>query len=485
MNINKKSLLHEPIVKALDAAIANDRLRAPVLRVIERKAYRAFLGENAGSSPDRTKEDKFYMIRSAIHAVDRAYKNKTMSGSVRKGLRCYIQNVMLEGGKDIAGEFEKEHGFKPPGFVTISPGKRCNLHCTGCYAGSSDASAPALSFEVFDRIMEEKKKLWGSYFTVISGGEPLLYSSDGKDIFDIARKHSDNFFLMYTNGTLIDEKMAERFAEVGNITPAISIEGFEKETDERRGKGVHKKILRAFANLRNVGVPFGVSMTATRDNAEVLLSDELIDYYSNEQGALYGWIFQYMPIGRSFTLDMMVTPQQRLRMFRRMWSLVKDRGLFIADFWNSGTATYGCISAGRGSGYFYIEWNGNVTPCVFNPYSVHNINDVYANGGDLNTVLFSPFMKGIREWQDNYCLKRAKNEVGNLMRPCPIRDHYAVMRKLIEDCGASPTDENAEEALKDEEYQRGLTAYGEEIEKLTGDIWKKEYLANDYEIPVQ
>ena len=198
MNINKNSLLHEPIVKVLDAVIANDRLRTPVLRVIERKAYRAFLGENAGSSPDRTKEDKFYMVRSAIHAVDRAYKNKTMSDSVRKGLRCYIQNVMLEGGKDIAGEFEKEHGFKPPGFVTISPGKRCNLHCTGCYAGSSDASAPALSFEVFDRIMEEKKKLWGSYFTVISGGEPLLYKSNGNDLFDIARMRSTSEVLQPT-----------------------------------------------------------------------------------------------------------------------------------------------------------------------------------------------------------------------------------------------------------------------------------------------
>ena len=244
MNINKNSLLREPMVKVLDAAIANDRLRTPILGIIERKAYRAFLGENVENSPDRTREDKFYMVRSMIHAVDKAYRNKTISDSVRKGLRCYMQNVLFESGKDIAREFEKEHGVKPPGFVTISPGKRCNLRCTGCYAGSSDVSAPALSFEVFDRIMEEKKKLWGSYFTVISGGEPLLYKSGGKDLFDIAKKHSDNFFLMYTNGTLINEDMAGRLAEVGNITPAISVEGFEKETDERRGKGVHKKILR-------------------------------------------------------------------------------------------------------------------------------------------------------------------------------------------------------------------------------------------------
>ena len=43
---------------------------------------------------------------------------------------------------------------------------------------------------------------------------------------------------MYTNGTLIDEKMAQRMAEVGNITPAISVEGFEKKTDERGRRNV-------------------------------------------------------------------------------------------------------------------------------------------------------------------------------------------------------------------------------------------------------
>ena len=185
---------------------------------------------------------------------------KDRNRRLSKVYQTYIDFVAKTIKDDLKhGEFEKKHGFKPPGFVTISPGKRCNLRCAGCYAGSSDASAPALSFEVWDRMMEEKKKLWGSYFTVISGGEPLLYRSDGKDLFDIAKKHSDNFFLMYTNGTLIDEDMAGRLADAGNITPAISVEGFEKETDERRGKGVHKKILRAFANLRNVGVPFGIS----------------------------------------------------------------------------------------------------------------------------------------------------------------------------------------------------------------------------------
>ena len=479
MGIGEKMVSYDPIMKMLDTAISNDSIRKLVLRKVEEKAYNSFLGKNEKDCPHGIQQDKLSMVRSMIHAVDKSLERGAISTSVRRGLlTSYVKNVLLrdeEGG--AVKKFKEEYGIDPPGFLTISPTKRCNLKCKGCYAGSSSLDAATLDYDVFDRIMEEKKKLWGSYFTVISGGEPLLYRSDGKDIFDIARKYSDNFFLMYTNGTLIDEEMAEKFAEVGNITTAISVEGFEKETDERRGKGVHKKILAAFENLRKAGVPFGISMTATRNNAEMLLSDELVDYYT-DKGVVYGWIFQYMPIGRSFTLDMMVTPEQRLRMFRRTWSLVKDKGIFVADFWNSGTASYGCVSAGRGAGYLYIDWNGDVTPCVFNPYSMHNINDVYKNGGNLNTVLFSPFMKTIREWENNYCLKRKGNEIGNLMRPCPIRDHYATMRKAIDTCGASPIDENAKEALEDEDYQRGLTAYGEEIGRLTNDIWEKEYLAS-------
>ena len=163
-----------------------------------------------------------------------------------------------------------------------------------------------MDYATVDRIVKEKQNYGTPIFTVISGGEPLLWKSDGKDLLDLGRENPDNYFMFYTNGTLIDKKMAARLAEVGNLTPAISVEGFAEETDERRGKGVFKKILEAMANLREVGVPFGISVTATRHNVEKIVSDEFVDFFYDQQGAIYGWIFQYMPIGRSQTLDLMV-----------------------------------------------------------------------------------------------------------------------------------------------------------------------------------
>jgi hypothetical protein len=43
------------------------------------------------------------------------------------------------------------------------------------------------------------------------------------------------------------------------------MEGFEKDTDKRRGAGVHEKIQKTMEELRRGGNFFGASLTVTRD----------------------------------------------------------------------------------------------------------------------------------------------------------------------------------------------------------------------------
>jgi MoaA/NifB/PqqE/SkfB family radical SAM enzyme len=145
-----------------------------------------------------------------------------------------------------------------------------------------------LDWTTFDRIVTEAKTLWGVRFLAVSGGEPLAYRSEGKDLLDIAEKHPDIFFMFYTNGTLIDGKTARRMAALGNVTPAISVEGWRERTDERRGTGVFDKVLGAMEQLRKAGVFFGISLTATRYNVEEIFSDEFLNFFFEEQGAFYG-----------------------------------------------------------------------------------------------------------------------------------------------------------------------------------------------------
>lgn len=86
----------------------------------------------------------------------------------------------------------------------------------------------------------------------MSGGEPFLWPH----LFKLVEKHSDVAFMLYTNGTLIDEEIAEKMRSAGNISAAISLEGGREATDARRGSGVFDKIMSAMDHLRNKGVAF-------------------------------------------------------------------------------------------------------------------------------------------------------------------------------------------------------------------------------------
>jgi hypothetical protein len=231
------------------------------------------------------------------------------------------------------------------------------------------------------------------------------------------------------------------------------------------------------ANLRQAGVPFGISLTATRHNAEEILSDEFINFFFDEQQAVFGWLFQYMPIGRSYTLDLLPTPEQRVWMWRRTWQIVRERKIMLADFWNSGTVSDGCIAAARDGGYLYVDWNGKVMPCVFVPYSAINIHEIYGKGGTLDDIYKLPYFQAIRQWQWDYAFgKKRPKEHGNWLVPCSLRDHYGIGRELIDRYHPDPEDDMAASALQDGNYYEGMMAYDEELYKLVDPIWEREYL---------
>lgn len=418
-------------------------------------------------------DDRAAMGLAITSSIERGLKNDSLSDAYLRGiLNNLVKTLFFEKGDETtAARFEKEFGLRAPSFLLISPGKACNLRCKGCYA-DSDQERNALEWHIVDRMIQEAKDLWGLRFIVISGGEPFAYRSEGKGIVDLCEKHTDCFFMTYTNSTLITEEVSNRLAKAGNMLLCISVEGWKERTDERRGDGVFDRILGVMDQLKSDGVPFGLSLTGTHYNAEEILSDEFIDFFM-DKGALFSWLFQYMPIGRSYTLDLMVTPQQRAWMWKRSWEIVREKKFFMADFWNHGTACDGCLSAGGhgNGGYFYIDWNGAITPCVFMPYSPVNIRDIYAQGGDLNTVYQTPFFASLRDWQLKY---KADNRNG--LTPCPNRDHHDELEVLLRQYEPDPIDINATETLIDPEYTKGLVAYNREFEALTNDIWQSHYI---------
>ena len=386
-----------------------DAVRKPLVYAVDRLLQESRFWEWR----DRPGWHKIYqqyrlIALSVLHSLDRSIETHILDPQVARTIFELWAGAFLPSKerKLAAQRFCQEFGSAPPWFLVISPTHACNLKCTGCYANSEPKpghrESASLPWEVLDRILTEAKRQWGVPLFVFSGGEPLTYRSQGKDLLDAVEKHKDCLFLMFTNGTLIDQETARRLGKLGNLTPALSVEGLGEQTDQRRGAGVYERVLGAMAHLREVGVPFGISMTATRANCEQILSDQILDFYFEEQGAFYAFIFQYMPIGRYPDLDWMPTAAQRIPFWHRSWEVVRQRRLFLLDFWNHGPMVEGCIAAGRERGYLHVDWNGDVMPCVFMPYAAANMLQIYQQGGNLNDIWTTPFFREVRQWQRDY-----------------------------------------------------------------------------------
>ena len=345
-------------------------------------------------------------------------------------------------------ERASKKGFQIPFSILISPTMRCNLSCIGCYAGNYTKSDD-LEFEVVDRIIQEGKEAGVAFFTIL-GGEPFMRS----DLFDLYQKHNDAFFQVYTNGTLINNKVARKLAELGNAMPMVSIEGFEKETDQRRGRGVYKKIIKAMEILQKHRVPFGYSVAVVRENIKTVTSDKFIDMLI-KKGALIGWYFLYMPIGKTPDLSLMPTPKQRLYLKKRRDHIRANKPLFIIDFWNDAPYVGGCIAA---KDYIHINHRGEVEPCIFTHFTQVNIKNT-----SLKKAMNCQFFKEIRKRQPYS---------DNLYLPCMLIDHPQVSRELYQKCDIYPTHEGAESLFFN--LAEGLDKYAKGVKNIYRKVWEKE-----------
>lgn len=358
-------------------------------------------------------------------------------------------NHLLSGTNKRKAWADRE-GYYPPSTVVISPTMKCNLSCYGCYAGDYQKSLE-LSLEEIDSVLTQMKEM-GVYFAVISGGEPFFKA----DIFEIFKKHSDMAFLVFTHGGLIDEAMVERLIQVGNVMPAFSLEGYQTQTDDRRGPGHFQKVMHAMDLLRQAGLSFCGSFTQTSRNTEIITDADYIDMLV-EKGCFALWLFSYVPVGRNPEIALMPTPEQRDLMRRTTIEFRATKPMLMIDFWNDGPIISGCIAGGRK--YFHINANGDVEPCVFCHFAVDNIRRT-----PLKEALRSPLFRAIREKQGSH---------DNLLRPCMLIDHPEVGREMAAMDGAYSTHEGAAEIFTD--LARDVDTYAAGYARIADPAWEMEF----------
>lgn len=359
-----------------------------------------------------------------------------------------LNSVVLS--RSLKEEVKSKYDCNVPWAILLDPTSACNLSCTGCWA-SEYGNKLNLSFDEIDSIITQGKEI-GIFMYIYTGGEPLVRK---KDIIDLCKKHNDCVFLAFTNATLIDEDLAKQIREVKNFVPAISIEGDKKTTDSRRGDGTYDKVVHAMEILRKYKVPFGASTCYTSANYESITDDEYFDRLISF-GAKFAWFFHYMPIGNDAVPELLLNPDQRETVYRKIRDVRNRKSIFLIDFQNDGEYIGGCIAGGRD--YFHINPNGDVEPCVFIHYSDSNIREK-----NLIECLTSPLFMAYKEGQPFNC---------NHLMPCPMLENPEKLRDIVHATGAHSTDLISEESV--ENLCAKCSSYSEEWRPRAEEIWAEK-----------
>lgn len=307
-------------------------------------------------------------------------------------------------------------GIYLPSIVALSVTSRCNIKCLHCWGERFDPDVD-LPLEDVDRTISEGLA-GGILIYVMTGGEPTLRD----DLWEIYRKHSRATFLILTNGTLIDEAFANTVAEIGRFVFNISLDGFKKTNDARRGEGVFDKVVNAMRLLRERGMAYGISVTVTAANFYEVVSDDFMRF-ATEQGA-YGVFFnKYIPADREPRLEWELSSGQE-KVLRAEVECFRDQYPMLVRIGEVASPDVQTCDAARR--HVHVAPNGDIEPCLFCPVSGGNIRE-----SSLEEVMNGKFFRKIRS-RNAHGLKGKE-----LLKPCMMFRDPAIREELVAMRGGS------------------------------------------------
>jgi MoaA/NifB/PqqE/SkfB family radical SAM enzyme len=270
-----------------------------------------------------------------------------------------------------------------PAFMICSITGRCNLRCKGCYAHREFGGVPdELPAGRWLDIWREARDL-GVSFILVAGGEPFVR----QDVIEAIRQVPEIIFPVFTNGLLLRDETLEHLKGANNLVPVISLEGFQHETDERRGEGVYACLEETIHRLAAIKSFFGVSLTVTEANAGLVTSDEFVREIV-AAGCRLLFFVEYVPVQEG--TEHLALRQKARTMLRTRVRELRDAytALFVA-FPGDEEEMGGCLAAGRG--FVHINPAGNLEPCPFAPYSDTSVCEM-----SLAEALRSRFLREVR-----------------------------------------------------------------------------------------
>lgn len=353
----------------------------------------------------------------------------------------------------------------------------CNLRCIHCRRVTvADQLTPQdLSTEDAFRLIDQIAAVGKPVF-VLSGGEPLFRP----DIFDIAPYATDAGLpvALATNGTLIDDAVAERIKASGVKRVSISFDGADAAThDVFRGlPGSFEAAIRGFRALRAVGLPVQINTTVAKHNQAQL---EAMVQLAKDLDAVGLHLFLLVPVGCGMQIadEQMISAREYERVLNWLYDVEQsepglqlkatcaphyfrvmrlrraedrrkgilrdlpashDRQLYGHPNGQMHAATKGCLA---GTGVCFVSHRGGIFPCGYLPVEAGSIHrqvfgDIWQNS-PLFTELRDPEQLegkcGICQFKSlcSGCRARAYGITGNYLAEEPFCAYEPQTREII------------------------------------------------------
>jgi radical SAM protein with 4Fe4S-binding SPASM domain len=287
---------------------------------------------------------------------------------------------------------QKQSGKRAPMQVSIEVTRRCPLECQHCYnnlpMGDQDARSREMTTEEHFKMLDELVEM-GCFWLLYTGGE-IFARKDFLEIYTYAKKKGF-LITLFTNGTLINEKIADYLVEWPPFAIEITLYGRTRETYEALTMipGSYDRCLRGIRLLKERGLPLKLKTVATSINKhEVVAMRQFAEEDIGVEFKMDGQINPRIDCSQS-PLAVRLTPEEVVALDMSAPKAVAEYASLVereqakSSRLSRGDTVYFC---GGGRNSFSVNPNGEMSICVTSQQDTFDIRQSGLRGAWENSL---------------------------------------------------------------------------------------------------
>ena len=308
-------------------------------------------------------------------------------------------------------------GKRIPTEATLEVTRRCPLDCQHCYnnlpMGDIAARNRELTKEEYEHILSELADM-GVIWLLFTGGE-IFARKDFLEIYTFAKKKGF-LITLFTNGILINEKIADYLREYPPFAIEITLYGRTKETYEALTQlpGSHDRCMRGIHLLLDRGLPLKLKTVGTKVNCHEILA--MREFAEQELGVEFKFDSQMNPrIDCSQApLNVRLSPEDvvalDLHLAKGEAELRRNLTHELQSAIGPRDTVYSC---GGGHNAFAIDPSGMMSICVISHQEMYDVRQGSVRDG------WEHFLHGVRERKRTRPTKCTACRIRTVCNMCP------------------------------------------------------------------